>query len=81
MPMEAYIFLSTRPEVHWKVVKESLKIDGVKMAHAVTGPYDVVVYVVFDHMEMLGELIRRLHRIDGVEKTQTAVVVPPRLND
>jgi len=79
--MEAYIFLNTRPEVHWKVVEESLKIDGVKTAHAVTGPYDVVIFVVFENMEMLGELIQGLHGIEGVEKTQTAVVVPPRLND
>lgn len=79
--MEAYIFLNTRPELHWKVVEDTLKIDGVKTAHAVTGLYDVVLYVVFENMEMLGELIRRLHGIEGVEKTQTAVVVPPRLHD
>lgn len=79
--MEAYIFLNTRPELHWKVVEDTLKIDGVKTAHAVTGLYDVVLYVVFENMEMLGELIRRLHGIKGVEKTQTAVVVPPRLHD
>jgi len=78
--MEAYIFLNTRPDVHWKVAEDSLKINGVKTAHAVTGPYDVLVHVVFENMEALGELIRKIHAIEGVERTQTAVVVPPRLH-
>lgn len=77
--MEAYIFVSTGPDMLWKVAEESLKIDGVKMAHAVTGQCDVVIYVVFENMEALGELIRKVHTIKGVMRTQTAVVVPPRI--
>jgi len=77
--MEAYIFVSTRPDVHWKVAEEALKIDGAKTAHAVTGQYDVVIQVVFKNMEALGELIRKVHAIKGVMRTQTAVVVPPRM--
>ncbi|UCE15808.1 MAG: Lrp/AsnC ligand binding domain-containing protein [Candidatus Bathyarchaeota archaeon] len=78
--MEAYILLNTRPDVHWKAAEDSLKINGVKTAHAVTGPYDVLIHVVFENIEALGELIRKIHAIEGVERTQTAVVVPPRLH-
>ena len=77
--MEAYLFLKTRPDLHWKVAEDSLKINGVKTAHAVTGPYDVLVHAVVENMEALGELIRKIHTIEGVERTQTAVVVPPSL--
>ena len=77
--MEAYIFVNTAPDMLWKVAEESLKIDGVKTAHTVTGQYDVVVQVVFKNMEALGELIRKIHTIKGVTRTQTAVVVPPRI--
>jgi len=63
----------------WKVAEEAPKIDGVKAAHAVTGQYDVLIHVVFENMEALGELIRKIHNLQGVTKTHTAVVVPPRL--
>jgi DNA-binding Lrp family transcriptional regulator len=78
--MEAYIFLNTRPEAHWKVAEDSLKINGVKTAHAVTGPCDVLVHVVFENMETLGELLRKIHTIEGVKRTRTAIVVPPMLH-
>jgi len=77
--MEAYIFVNTGPDMLWKVADEALKIEGVKMAHAVTGQYDVVIYVVFENMNTLGELIRKVHTLQGVMKTQTAVVIPPRI--
>jgi len=77
--MEAYILANTGPDMLWKVADEALKIDGVKTAHAVTGQYDVVIYVVFENMEALGDLIRKIHTLKGVIKTHTAVVIPPRI--
>ncbi len=77
--MEAYIFVSTKPDMLWKVAEASLKIDGIKTAQAVTGQYDVVMHALFENMEALGELIRKIHTIKGVTRTQTAVVVPPRI--
>lgn len=77
--MEAYILVSTGPDMVWKVAEEALKIEGVKTAHAVTGEYDVVIHVLFENMELLGELIRKIHTLQGVVKTHTAVVVPPRI--
>jgi len=77
--MEAYILVSTGPDMLWKVAEEALKIEGVKTAHAVTGQYDVVIHVLFENMETLGELIRKIHTLQGVIKTHTAVVVPPRI--
>jgi len=77
--MEAYVFVNTGPDMLWKVAEHALKIDVIKTAHAVTGQYDVVIYAVFENMEALGELIRKIHTIKGVMRTQTAVVVPPRI--
>jgi DNA-binding Lrp family transcriptional regulator len=77
--MEAYILVNTGPDMLWRVADEALKIDGVKTAHAVTGQYDVVIYVVFENMEALGKLIRKIHTLQGVMKTHTAVVIPPRI--
>jgi DNA-binding Lrp family transcriptional regulator len=78
--MKAYVFLYTQLEAHWKVAEASLKISGVKTAHAVTGPCDVLVHVVFEDMETLGELLRKIHTIDGVKRTRTAIVIPAKLH-
>ena len=77
--LQAYILITTQPGKPWKVADATLKIEGVKMAHAVSGPFDVVAYVEFVKMESLGALIEKVHFIDGVLGTQTAIVMPPRL--
>jgi len=77
--VQAYILITTQPGKPWDVAEATLKIEGVKMAHAVTGPFDVVAYVEFVKMENLGALIERIHSIDGVIRTQTAIAMPARL--
>ena len=77
--MQAYILITTQPGKPWDVAEAALKIEGVKMAHAVTGPFDVVAYVEFAKMETLVVLIEKIHSIDGVLRTQTAIAMPPRL--
>lgn len=77
--MEAYILISTDPGKPWEVAETTLQINGVKMAHAVTGPFDVVAFVEFTDIDELGELLEKIHSIKGVLKTQTAIAMPSRL--
>jgi DNA-binding Lrp family transcriptional regulator len=77
--LEAYIFINTEPGKPWEVAELISKISGVKTAHAVTGQFDVVTYVEFVKMDFLREIIEKIQSIKGVRRTQTAVVMPPRL--
>jgi len=43
----------------WKVAEEALRIEGVKIAHAVTGQYDVILYVEFLNISELSEIINK----------------------
>ena len=65
----------------WDVARAVLKIDGVKMAHAVTGQFDVVAYAEFVNMEELSEIIGKVQSLKGVRRTRTAVAIPPRIKD
>jgi DNA-binding Lrp family transcriptional regulator len=48
----------------------------MKTAHSVTGTYDVIAFVEAKDVTALGEFISaRLHRLPGVLKTTTNVVV------
>ncbi len=77
--MEAYIFVNSDPGKSWQIADVALKIDGVKMAHAVTGQFDVIAYAEFTNIDMLRRIIDKLGSLKGVQRTQTAVAIPPRL--
>lgn len=74
--MEAYILINADPGLIWDVAEAALKIEGVKMAHAVTGQFDDVVFVEFLKMEDLGRIIKEIQAIFGVRRTQTLITVP-----
>jgi hypothetical protein len=78
--LEAYILINSESGKLWNIAEEALKIEGVKMANAVTGQFDIVAYVEFTRMDMLGEIINKFQSIEGVLKTQTAVGIPKRLD-
>lgn len=77
--MEAYVFVNCDPLLVWEIAENAVKIDGVKIAHAVTGQFDVVAYVEFANMDKLREILGRFQSLKGVQRTQTAVAIPPRL--
>jgi len=77
--VEAYIFINSEPGMLWEIAEAALKIEGVKRAHAVTGQFDVVAYAEFANMDMLRGIIDRSQSLKGVQRTQTAVAIPPRL--
>jgi DNA-binding Lrp family transcriptional regulator len=78
--MEGYVFVTSGPERLLEIAEDSLKIEGVKMAHSVTGQFDVVAYIEFTDMDMLKRILDGFQSIEGVERTQTAVAIPPRLS-
>lgn len=58
--MEAYILVNAETGAIWEVAEETLKVQGVKMAHAVTGQFDVVIFVEFAKVEELGRVIEQI---------------------
>jgi len=77
--LQAYVLINTEPGKLWKVAEEALRIEGIKMAHAVTGQYDVIAYTEFVDMETLGRIINKIHSMKGVLRTQTAIAMALRL--
>ena len=77
--VKAYILVNSEPMRVWEIAEEVRKIEGVKMAHAVTGQFDVVAYAEFANIDVLRGIIDKLGSLNGVRRTQTAVAIPPRL--
>jgi DNA-binding Lrp family transcriptional regulator len=77
--VEAYILVNSVPGMVWEIAEAALKIEGVKTAHAVTGQFDVIAYAEFANMDTLREIINKFMSLNGVQRTQTAIVIPPGL--
>jgi len=75
--MEAFILVNTVPGKLWEVAEDIRKIEGVKLAQAVTGQFDVVIYIERKTIDELSSVIKRLQTITGVIKTQTLIALPP----
>jgi len=77
--MQAYILVNTEAGKLWEIAEAVLKIQGVRMAHAVTGQFDVVAYAEFIKMDDLGRIIEEVQRLPGVRRTQTVIAIPPTI--
>jgi DNA-binding Lrp family transcriptional regulator len=59
------------------VIKALYRIEEVKEANAVTGEIDIIIKVEAKDIETIAKVIlSRIHKIDGVERTATHIVVP-----
>ena len=79
--MEAYILIDTESGMLWEIAKNLLTIAGVKMAHAVTGQFDVVAFAEFPKVEDFGRIIEKVQQVKGVRRTETLIVVPPTIRE
>jgi DNA-binding Lrp family transcriptional regulator len=76
MRIISYVLVQLAPGKAREAARTISKIPGVKMAHAVTGPFDVTVFADLPDLASLSDLVlSRIQNVRGVEKTQTAVVV------
>jgi hypothetical protein len=78
--LESYILVNCVPKMVWEIAEAALKIQGVRMAHAVTGQFDVIAYAKFANMDALREILGKFMTLNGVQRTQTAIVISPGLS-
>ena len=82
MKLVSYILVELAPGTAKRAAEAISKIEGVKMAHAVTGPFDVIAYAEVPDLTTLSDLVlAKIQNVKGVQKTQTAVVVTPDILD
>ncbi len=74
--VEAYVLIQTEVGKAAQVALAVNKIDGVKAAQAVTGPYDAIVHCVADDVDALGRLVvAKIQSVEGITRTLTCPVV------
>jgi len=76
MAVLAFIFLECTVGKAREVARRVSKVRGVKLAHAVTGAYDVVALIEVSSVTALGTaVVSKIQAIPGVLRSSTNVVV------
>ena len=76
MTVHAYVLVQTDVGKASQVAQQVSAVDGVVVAEAVTGPYDVIARTEAAPMDELGRLVvRDLQQIEGITRTITCPVV------
>ena len=74
--VHAYILIQTEVGKAQSVVAEIASIEGVTVAHDVTGPYDVIVQAEAGSIDDLGRLVvASIQNVAGITRTLTCPVV------
>jgi DNA-binding Lrp family transcriptional regulator len=73
--VEAYILIQTGVGKGGDVTLEVARLQGVTLADAVTGPYDVIAHANARTLDDLTRtVVARIHEIPGVTRTLTCAV-------
>jgi DNA-binding Lrp family transcriptional regulator len=76
MTTTAYVLIEGVSDQTANIVKALQKIKGVKSAHAVTGPYDVIACVEATDVGTVGSVVlSKIRTLKGVTRTVTCVAV------
>ncbi|MSQ61536.1 MAG: Lrp/AsnC family transcriptional regulator [Dehalococcoidia bacterium] len=77
MSVKAYVLIVARPGKTREVVGMVRSVEGVREAHEVMGPYDIVAEVVVESLTEIPPILSdRIRGIDGVESTTSLVTFP-----
>ncbi len=76
MTTTAYVLIEGASDQTTNIVRALQKVKGVKSAHAVTGPYDVIACVEAHDVGAIGTIVlSKIRTWKGATKTVTCVAV------
>ena len=75
MAVKAYVLIEVEVGKTGEVLAAIQKLEGVKSADSVTGPFDIVAPVEVADLDTLGSVVKQIHSVGGVCKTTTCIAV------
>lgn len=70
----AYILINLKPGLPGEVVGKIREVDGVKMAHVVTGLHDIVAFMEAPDLKRIGDqIVKDLRGITEIGRTVSCV--------
>lgn len=78
--VRAEVLITSAPKLAPKVEAGLRAIRAVRTLHTVSGPYDMIAVVEAPGLGELDLLLDRIGALDGVERTQSAIVLSTRID-
>jgi DNA-binding Lrp family transcriptional regulator len=76
MAVSAYVLIRAESDKTKSAFATLTKLKGVKMAHTVTGPFDIILLVEAKTLHELGDVIlTKIRGVEGISRTMTCVTV------
>ena len=76
MAVSAYVLIRTEADKTKGAFESLAKLKGVKTAHTVTGPFDIILLVEAKTLHELGDVIlSKIRGVEGMSRTMTCVTV------
>ncbi len=75
MAIVAYVLVEVTTGKTMQVVDALAKLEGVRSAHSVTGPCDIIAAIEVADLDRLGSLMSDVHSITGIQRTTTCIAV------
>ncbi|MBS7639803.1 MAG: Lrp/AsnC ligand binding domain-containing protein [Candidatus Bathyarchaeia archaeon] len=77
--LTAFVFIRVEMDAVSRVASQIMKIEGVEEAYEVTGDIDVIAKISARNMDDLTKIIFRIREIEGVQGTDTRIVLVSHL--
>lgn len=77
--VRAHVMIKTLPRCHREVETALIAIAQVTAVHAISGEYDVIAQLEAGDAAELNDLIDLIGMLDGVERTNTSVILATKL--
>lgn len=75
MSVKAFILIDTSPGKAREVAAKIRQVSAVSVAHAVTGPHDIIAIAEAPDVTSLGELVvQKIQSVAGVNRSLTSIV-------
>jgi DNA-binding Lrp family transcriptional regulator len=75
MAVKAFILIDTSPGKARDVAGKIRQVQGISMAHAVTGPHDIIAIAEAPDVTSLGALVvQKIQSVAGVNRSLTSIV-------
>jgi DNA-binding Lrp family transcriptional regulator len=78
--VKAHVLITALPKLAPKVEAGLRAIRAVRTAHSVSGPFDMIAIVEAPSIGELDLLLDRIGGLEGVERTQSAIILSTRID-
>jgi DNA-binding Lrp family transcriptional regulator len=78
--IQAHVMITTLPKLASRVEAELRRLPEVRKLHAISGAHDFIAVVITDSVKEMDVLLDRIGVLEGVDRTESSIVLSTRID-